>query len=59
MVKCMRCRKLLPESKMHKLMRFHNITPGANLKVQFNYIVSHSIAKRFLGYMCNDCLSSS
>jgi hypothetical protein len=27
MVKCMRCRKLLPESKMHKLMRFHDITP--------------------------------
>jgi len=60
MVKCMRCRKLLPEFKMHKIMRFHDVTPGANLnqiQVEFNYIVSHNIGKRFLGYMCVRCWS--
>jgi len=39
-------------------MRFQDITPGANrdqIKLEFNYIVSHSIGKRFMGYMCNDC----
>jgi hypothetical protein len=34
----MRCRKLIPESKMHKLMRFHEITPGSNLnQIQIQY----------------------
>jgi len=58
MVKCMRCRMLLPESKMHKIMRFHNTTPGANFKqiqIEFEYIIAHNIGKRFMGYMCNDC----
>jgi hypothetical protein len=58
MVKCMRCRKLLPESKMHKLMRFQSITPGANLgqiRAEFQYIIANNIGKRFFGYMCNDC----
>jgi hypothetical protein len=58
----MRCRILLPESKMHKLMRFHEITPGANLKqiqaeckAECKYYIAHNIGKRFLGYMCTDC----
>jgi hypothetical protein len=54
MVKCMRCRKLLLESKMHKLMRFHNITPGANfnqIQAELKYIIEHNIGKRFMGYM--------
>ena len=58
MVKCMRCRKLLPESKLHKIMRFHDITPGANFKqiqIEFEYIIAHNIGKRFMGYMCDGC----
>jgi hypothetical protein len=58
LVKCMQCRKLSPESKMHKLMRFHDITPGLNfnqIQAEFNYILAHNIGKRFMGYMCNDC----
>jgi ribosomal protein S26 len=58
MVKCMRCRKLLPESKMHKLMRYHEITPGANfnqMQIEFKYYLAHNIGKRFMGYMCDDC----
>ena len=58
MVKCMRCRKLLLESKMHKIMRFHDITPGANFKqiqIEFEYIIAHNIGKRFMGYMCDGC----
>jgi hypothetical protein len=58
MVKCMRCRRLLPESEMHKLMRYHEITPGADFKqmqMEFKYHVANKIGKRFMGYMCNDC----
>jgi len=58
MVKCMRCRILLPESRMHKLMRFHDITPGLNrsqIQAEFQYIIANNIGKRFFGYMCNDC----
>jgi hypothetical protein len=58
MVKRMRCRIMLPESKMHKLMRFHEITPGADfnqMQIEFKYYVSHNIGKRFMGYMCDDC----
>ena len=58
MVKYMRCRKLLPESKMHKLMRFHDITPGSNLnqiQMEYSYYVANNIGKRFMGYMCDDC----
>jgi len=57
-VKCMRCRKLLPESKMHKLVRFHEITPGSDLnqiQTEYRYYVAHNIGKRFMGYMCDDC----
>jgi hypothetical protein len=46
------------ESKMHKIMRFHEITPGANfnqIQSEFKYIIAHSIGKRFMGYMSNDC----
>ena len=49
----MRCRKLLPESKMHKLMRFHEITPGLNLnqiQMEYSYYVANNIGKRFMGY---------
>jgi len=49
---------LLPESKMHKLMRFHEITPGANfnqIQIEFKYYLAHNIGKRFMGYTCNDC----
>ncbi len=58
MVKCMRCRKLLPEFKMRKIMRFDEITPGANLsqiQAEFKYIIANNIGKRFMGYLCNDC----
>jgi ribosomal protein S26 len=58
MVKCMRCRLVFPESKMHKLMRFHEITPGANfneIQTQFKYYLVHGIGKRFMGYMCDEC----
>jgi len=54
----MRCRKLLPESKMHKLMRYHEITPGANfnqMQAEFKYYLEHNFGKTFMGYMCNDC----
>ena len=54
----MRCRKWLPESKMHKLMRFHEITPGANfykIQLELSYFVAHNVGKKFMGYMCNDC----
>jgi ribosomal protein S26 len=57
-VNCMRCRKLLPESKMHKLMRFHEITPGANfnqIQIEFKYHLAHNVGKGFMGYMCDDC----
>ena len=50
----MRCRILLPESKMHKLMRFRDITPGLKLsqiREEFNYIIKNNIGKRFMGYM--------
>jgi len=49
---------LLPESRMHKIVRFHDITPGANLKqiqMEFEYIIAHNIGKKFMGYMCDDC----
>jgi hypothetical protein len=58
----MGCRKLLPESKMHKLMRFHEITPGLNLnqiQIEFRYYVTNNIGKRFMGYMCDNCLGLS
>lgn len=54
----MRCRKLLPESKMHKLMRYHEITPGANfnqIQIEFKYYLAHNTGKRFMVYMCDDC----
>jgi hypothetical protein len=54
----MRCRIMLPEPKMHKLMRFRDITPGLNfnqIQAEFKYIIAHNIGKRFFGYMCNDC----
>ena len=54
----MRCGKLLPESRMHKLMTFHEITPRADIKqmqAEFKYYVAHNIGKRFMGYMFNDC----
>ena len=57
-VKCVRCRKLLPESKMHKLMRFHEIFPGSNLnqiQIQYRYYIAQNIGKRFMGYMWDDC----
>ena len=57
-VKCMRCRIMLPELRMHKIMRFHDITPGLNLcqiRAEFNYIVKNNIRKRFMGYMCTRC----
>jgi hypothetical protein len=60
MVKCMRCRMVFPESKMHKLMRYHEITPGANLyqvQIELQYYLTHNIGKRFMGYMCDDCWS--
>ena len=71
MVKCMRCRKLLPESKMHKLMRYHEITPGANfnqIQIEYRYYVAHNIGKDSwvtcviivgLRYKTNYCLGSS
>jgi hypothetical protein len=46
MVKCMRRRMLLPESRMHKLIRFHEITPGAEfnqMQIEFKYYVRHNI----------------
>ena len=58
MVKCMRCRIMLPESKMHKLMRFREITPGLNfsqIQVEFKYIIAHNVGIKFFGYMCNAC----
>jgi len=58
MVKCMRCRIMLPESKMRKIMRFREITPGLNfsqIQVEFKYIIAHNIGIKFFGYMCNDC----
>ena len=58
MVKCMRCRILLPESRMHKLIRFHEITPGADrnqMQIELKYYITRNIGKRFMGYMCNDC----
>ena len=58
MVKCMRCRRLLLESKMHKLMRYHEITPGPDFKqmqMEFKYYLENKIGKRFMGYMYNDC----
>lgn len=57
-VKCVRCTKLLPESKMHKLMRFHEILPGSSLnqiQIQYRYYVAHNIGKRFMIYMWDDC----
>ena len=44
----MRCRKLLPESKMGKIMRFYEITPGANfnqIQLEFRYYLVHSVGK--------------
>jgi hypothetical protein len=58
MVKCMRCRILLSESKMHRIMRFHDITPGLDrnqIEAEFNYIIAHNIGKKFMGYMCTRC----
>jgi hypothetical protein len=58
MVKCMRCRKLLLEFNMRKIMRIHEITPGANLtqiQAEFKYIIANNIGKRFMRYLCNDC----
>jgi hypothetical protein len=49
---------MLPEPKMHKLMRFHDITPGLNysqIQAEFKYIIAHNIGKRFFGYMCDQC----
>ena len=49
---------LLPESQMHKLMRFRDITPGLNfnqIQAEFKYIIAHNIGKRFFGYMCDQC----
>jgi hypothetical protein len=43
---------------MHKIMRFHDISPGANFKqiqIEFEYIIAHNIGKRFMGYMCDGC----
>ena len=57
-VRCMRCRISLPESKMHMIMRFHDITPGLDLnqiEAEFNCIIAHDIGKRFMGYMCTRC----
>lgn len=58
MVKCMRCRLVLPESKIHKLMGFRDITPGLDLgqiRAEFEYIIANNVGKRFFGYMCTDC----
>jgi len=55
-VKCMRCRKLLPEFKMHKIMRFHDSGLNFNqIQIEFKYYVAQNIGKRFMGYMCTDC----
>lgn len=54
----MRCRILLPESRMRKIMRFREITPGLNrsqIQAKFKYIIANNIGKRFFGYMCDDC----
>jgi len=62
MVKCMRCRIMLPESRMHKLMRFRDITPGLNfnqIQMEFKYIIANNIGKRFFGYMCGQCWVSN
>jgi len=58
MVKCMRCRIMLPESKMRKIMRFREITPGLNrnqILAELKFIIANNIGKRFMGYMCSDC----
>ena len=58
MLKYMRCRIMLPESKMRKIMRFREITPGLNfsqIQVEFKYIIAHNVGIKFFGYMCNDC----
>jgi hypothetical protein len=59
MVKCMRCRIMLPKSLILKIMRFHDITPGLNRNqiqaAEFKYIIAHNIGKRFFGYMCTEC----
>ncbi len=50
MVKCMRCRIMLPEPKIHKLMRFRDITLGLNfnqIQAEFKYIIAYNIGKRF------------
>jgi hypothetical protein len=54
----MRCRMLLPETRMVKIMRFQEITPGLNrsqIQAEFKHIVANNIGKRFMGYMCSDC----
>ena len=51
-------RTLLPEYKMHKLMRFHEITPGLNrdqIQMEYTYYVTNNIGKRFMDYMCDNC----
>jgi hypothetical protein len=58
MVKCMRCRIMLPESRKRKIMRSHVITPGlsrSQIQAEFKYIIANNIGKRFFGYMCDDC----
>jgi hypothetical protein len=49
---------MLPEYKMHKLIRYYEITPGANfnqMQAEFKYYLEHNFGKTFMGYMCNDC----
>jgi hypothetical protein len=49
---------MLPEPKMHKLMRFRDITPGLNrsqIQAEFQYTIANNIGKRFFGYMCDQC----
>lgn len=54
----MRCRMMLPESKMHKLMRYRDITPRLNrsqIQAEFMFIIANNMGKRFMGYMCSNC----
>jgi hypothetical protein len=46
MVKCMRCRIMLHESRMHKIMRFRDITPGLNrnqIQAEFMFIIANNV----------------
>jgi hypothetical protein len=48
------------ESKMHKLMRYDEITSGPTysheeIQTKFKHYLAHDIGKRFMDYMCDDC----